>query len=75
MNNNNDKQQSTFQQIFKSQLSQKMSVTMALVAFFSFLLIGIVNVSYAAPVEIPNNDLGDSIVTQTSNVQVIGSSM
>lgn len=73
MNNNNDKQQSTFQQIFKSQLSQKMSVTMALVAFFSFLLIGIGNVSYAAPVEIPNNDLGDSIVTQTSNVQVIGS--
>ena len=71
--NNRDKQQSTFQQIFKSQLSKKMSVTMALVAFFSFLLIGIGNVSYAAPVEIPNNDLGDSIVTKTSNVQVIGS--
>ena len=75
MNKNNDgNHQSTFQQIFKSQLSKKMSITMALVAFFSFLLIGIGNVSYAAPVEIPDGDLGDSIVTQTSNVQVIGSS-
>ena len=75
MNKNNDgKQQSTFQQVFKSQLSKKMSITMVLVAFFSFLLIGIGNVSYAAPVEIPKDDLGDSIVTQTSNVQVIGSS-
>lgn len=75
MNKNNDgKQQSTFQQVFKSQLSKKMSITMALVAFFSFLLIGIGNVSYAAPVEIPKDDLGDSIVTQTSNVQVIGAS-
>ena len=75
MNKNNDgKQQSTFQQVFKSQLSKKMSITMVLVAFFSFLLIGIGNVSYAAPVEIPKDDLGDSIVTQTSNVQVIGAS-
>ena len=47
-NNQNNKKQSTFQQVFKSQLSKKLSVMMVLVSFFSFLLIGVTNVSYAA---------------------------
>ena len=73
MNKNNDKKQAKYQEVFKSQLSKKLSIVMVLVSFFSFLMIGINNVSYAAPVEIPNSDLGKSIVTQTSNVQVFGS--
>ena len=72
MNKNNDKKQAKYQEVFKSQLSKKLSIVMVLVSFFSFLMIGINNVSYAAPVEIPSSDLGKSIVTQTSNVQVIG---
>ena len=73
MNKNNDKKQAKYQEVFKSQLSKKLSIVMVLVSFFSFLMIGINNVSYAAPVEIPSSDLGKSIVTQTSNVQVFGS--
>ena len=37
-NNNNNKKNSIFQQVFKSQLSKKLSVAMVLVSFFSFLM-------------------------------------
>lgn len=64
-NNQNNKKQSTFQQVFKSQLSKKLSAMMVLVSFFSFLLIGVTNVSYAAVTPIPPDEgLGDSFTTQ-----------
>lgn len=64
-NNKNNKKQSTFQQIFKSQLSKKLSAVMVLVSFFSFLLIGVTNVSYAAVTPIPPDEgLGESFTTK-----------
>lgn len=70
-NNQNKKNQSTFQQVFKSQLSKKLSVFMVLVSFFSFLLIGITNVSYAAVTEIPEDTgLGDSFTTAPTGTQI-----
>ena len=72
MKNNN--KQSTFQQVFQSQLSKKLTASMVLVAFFSFLLIGVGNVSYAAPVTIPEDGLGDSFTTQLrENFRILGS--
>ena len=56
MNNNQNKEKSTFQQIFKSQLSKKLSIVMVLVSFFSFLMIGVTNVSYAAVTPIPEDE-------------------
>lgn len=71
-NNQNKKNQSTFQQIFKSQLSKKLSVFMVLVSFFSFLLIGVTNVSYAAVTEIPEDTgLGESFTTSQQGTEVI----
>lgn len=71
-NNNNNKKQSTFQQVFKSKLSSKLSISMVLVAFFSFLMIGVGNVSYAAPTEIPEDiGLGDSFTTKMGS-QITG---
>lgn len=70
-NNQNKKNQSTFQQVFKSQLSKKLSVFMVLVSFFSFLLIGVTNVSYAAVTEIPEDTgLGDSFTTAPAGTQI-----
>lgn len=70
-NNQNKKNQSTFQQVFKSQLSRKLSVFMVLVSFFSFLLIGVTNVSYAAVTEIPEDTgLGDSFTTAPAGTQI-----
>lgn len=70
-NNNNKKNQSTFQQVFKSQLSKKLSAFMVLVSFFSFLLIGVTNVSYAAVTEIPEDTgLGDSFTTAPAGTQI-----
>ena len=68
----NNKKQSTFQQIFKSRLSKKLSVSMVLVAFFSFLMIGIGNISYAYPVDIPNTGLGDSFETAAPGDYIVG---
>lgn len=74
-NNQNNKKQSTFQQIFKSQLSKKLSVFMVLVSFFSFLLMGVTNVSYAAVPEIPENTgLGESFTTAEPGTEIIGNS-
>lgn len=71
-NNQNKKNQSTFQQVFKSQLSKKLSVFMVLVSFFSFLLIGVTNVSYAAVTEIPEDTgLGDSFTTSEPGTEII----
>lgn len=71
-NNQNKKKQSTFQQVFKSQLSKKLSVFMVLVSFFSFLLIGVTNVSYAAVTEIPEDTgLGDSFTTSEPGTEII----
>ncbi len=70
-NNQNKKNQSTFQQVFKSQLSKKLSAFMVLVSFFSFLLIGVTNVSYAAVTEIPEDTgLGDSFTTAPAGTQI-----
>lgn len=70
-NNQNKKNHSTFQQVFKSQLSKKLSVFMVLVSFFSFLLIGVTNVSYAAVTEIPEDTgLGDSFTTAPAGTQI-----
>lgn len=70
-NNQNKKNQSTFQQVFKSHLSKKLSVFMVLVSFFSFLLIGVTNVSYAAVTEIPEDTgLGDSFTTAPAGTQI-----
>lgn len=71
-NNNNNKKDSIFQQIFKSQLSKKLSVAMVFVSFFSFLMMGVNNVSYSAPVEIPEDGLGDSFTTAEVGSQVSG---
>lgn len=71
-NNNNNKKNSIFQQAFKSQLSKKLSVAMVLVSFFSFLMMGVGNVSYAAPAEIPEGGLGDSFTTAEVGSQVSG---
>lgn len=74
-NNQNNKKQSTFQQIFKSQLSKKLSSFMVLVSFFSFLLIGVTNVSYAAVSEIPEDTgLGDSFTTSEPGTEIISNS-
>ena len=71
-NNQNKKNQSAFQQVFKSQLSKKLSVFMVLVSFFSFLLIGVTNVSYAAVTEIPEDTgLGDSFTTSEPGTEII----
>ena len=71
-NNNNKKNQSTFQQVFKSQLSKKLSAFMVLVSFFSFLLIGVTNVSYAAVTEIPEDTgLGESFTTSAPGTEII----
>lgn len=71
-NNQSKKNQSTFQQVFKSQLSKKLSVFMVLVSFFSFLLIGVTNVSYAAVTEIPEDTgLGDSFTTSEPGTEII----
>ena len=61
-NDNNKKKQSVVSQVLKAPLSKKLSVSMTLVAFFSFLLIGVSNVSFAAPAPI-TQDLGDSFTT------------
>ena len=71
-NNNNNKKNSIFQQVFKSQLSKKLSVAMVFVSFFSFLMMGVNNVSYSAPVEIPEDGLGDSFTTAEVGSQVSG---
>lgn len=72
-NNQKNKQQSTFQQIFKTQLSKKLSIAMVLVSFFSFLIIGVGNVSYAAPIdEIEDSGLGESLVTNSPSGDVLG---
>lgn len=71
MENNNNKN-SIFQQVFKSQLSKKLSVAMVLVSFFSFLMMGVGNVSYAAPAEIPEGGLGDSFTTGPVGSQING---
>ena len=71
-NNNNKKNQSTFQQVFKSQLSKKLSAFMVLVSFFSFLLIGVTNVSYAAVTEIPEDTgLGESFTTSAPGTEIV----
>ena len=73
MNNNQNKEKSTFQQIFKSQLSKKLSIVMVLVSFFSFLMIGVTNVSYAAVTPIPEDEgLGDSFTTAAVGTEVLG---
>lgn len=71
-NNNNNKKDSIFQQIFKSQLSKKLSVAMVLVSFFSFLMMGVNNISYAAPAEIPEDGLGESFTTAEVGSQISG---
>lgn len=71
MENNNQKQ-STFQQIFKSRLSKKLSISMVLVSFFSFLMIGIGNISYAYPVDIPSTGLGNSFETAAPGDYIVG---
>lgn len=71
-NNQNKQKKSTFQQVFKSQLSQKLSVVMVLVSFFSFLLIGVTNVSYAAVTPIPDTGLGDSFTTGNPGTEIFG---
>ena len=72
-NNQKNKQQSTFQQIFKTQLSKKLSIAMVLVSFFSFLIIGVGNVSYAAPIdEIEDSGLGDSFTTNAPSGEALG---
>lgn len=72
-NNQNNKKQSTFQQVFKSQLSKKLSSFMVLVSFFSFLLIGVTNVSYAAVQPIPEDTgLGDSFTTGQPGTEIVG---
>ena len=71
-NKNKNQKQTTFQQIFKSNLSKKLSVSMVLVAFFSFLMIGIGNISYAYPVDIPDTGLGDSFVTAPPGDYIVG---
>lgn len=71
--NQKNKQQSTFQQIFKTQLSKKLSIAMVLVSFFSFLIIGVGNVSYAAPIdEIEDSGLGESFVTNDTSGEALG---
>lgn len=71
----NNKKQSTFQQVVKSQLSKKLSAFMVLVSFFSFLLIGVTNVSYAAVAPIPEDTgLGDSFVTSAPGTEVVSNS-
>ncbi len=71
--NQKNKQQSTFQQIFKTQLSKKLSIAMVLVSFFSFLIIGVGNVSYAAPIdEIEDSGLGESFVTNEPSGEALG---
>lgn len=71
-NNNNNEKNSIFQQVFKSQLSKKLSVAMVLVSFFSFLMMGVGNVSYAAPAEIPEGGLGNSFTTGPVGSQING---
>ncbi len=74
-NNQNKQKQSMFQQVFKSQLSKQLSVAMVLVSFFSFLLMGVTNVSYAAVTEIPENvGLGDSFTTAAPGTEIISNS-
>lgn len=70
-NDNNKKKQSVVSQVLKAPLSKKLSVSMTLVAFFSFLLIGVSNVSFAAPAPI-TQDLGDSFTTAAVTNSVIG---
>lgn len=74
MDLNQDK--SFFQQVFKTKLSQKLSISMVLVSFFSFLIIGVGNVSYAAPTPIPDDEgLGDKFTTAEAGTEVFGESM
>ena len=69
----NQKQQSTFQQLFKKQLPKQLSVAMVFVALFSFLLIGITNVSYAAVTPIPEDEgLGESFTTAEPGTEIFG---
>lgn len=73
-NNQKQNKQSIFQQIFKAQLSKKLSIAMVFVSFLSFMLIGITNVSYAAVAPIPEDEgLGESFTTATAGTEVIGS--
>ena len=73
MEDNKNNKKSMFQQVFKSQLSKKLSTAMVLVSFFSFLLIGVTNVSYAAVTPIPEDTgLGDSFTTAQAGTEVIG---
>ena len=73
MEDNKNNKKSMFQQAFKSQLSKKLSAAMVLVSFFSFLLIGVTNVSYAAVTEIPEDTgLGDSFTTAATGTDVRG---
>ena len=72
MNNNQKQQKTTFQQVFKRQLSKQLSVIMVFVAFLSFLLIGVTNVSYAAPEQITDDMLGDSFTTSEPGNEIIG---
>ena len=75
MEDNKNNKKSMFQQVFKSQLSKKLSAAMVLVSFFSFLLIGVTNVSYAAVTPIPEDTgLGDSFTTAEAGTEVIGGS-
>jgi len=70
---NDKKDKSIFQQIFKTQLSKKLSVAMVLVSFFSFMMMGINGVSYAAVPEIPTSGLGDSFTTGPAGERIFGS--
>ena len=70
---NDKKDKSIFQQIFKTQLSKKLSVAMVLVSFFSFMMIGINGVSYAAVPEIPTSGLGESFTTGPAGERIFGS--
>ena len=66
------KDKSIFQQIFKTQLSKKLSVAMIIVSFFSFMMMGVTVVSYAAVPQIPESGLGDSFTTADPGTQVWG---
>lgn len=70
-NNNNKKKQSVVSQVLKAPMSKKLSVSMVLVAFFSFLAIGVSNVSYAAPEPI-TEDLGNSFTTASVGTEIFG---
>lgn len=72
-NNQKQNKQSIFQQIFKAQLSKKLSIAMVFVSFLSFMLIGVTNVSYAAVAPIPEDEgLGESFTTAEAGTEVLG---